>query len=48
MIAFHKQFAWELINNDYLKNEAAEPHSSAHWHKEMDHVLITLPHGKRF
>ena len=25
MIAFCKQFAWELINNDYLKREAAEP-----------------------
>ena len=45
MIAFCKQFAWELINNDYLKREAAEPHSSACWHKEMDHVLILLPHG---
>ena len=46
MIAFHKQFAQELINNDYLKREAAEPCSSAHWHKEMDHVLISLLHGK--
>ena len=46
MIAFRKQFAQELLNNDYLKREAAEPHSSAHLHKEMDHVLISLPHGK--
>ena len=30
MIAFCKQFARELINNDYLKREAAELHSSAH------------------
>ena len=37
MIAFHKQYAWELINNDYLKREGAEPHSSAYHHKEMDH-----------
>ena len=48
MIVFHKQFAWELINNDYLKREAAEPHSSTCQHKEMDHVLISLPHGKKF
>ena len=48
MIAFHKQLAQELINNDYLKREAAEPHSSAHRHKEMDHVLISLLHGKNF
>ena len=47
MIAFHKQFAQELINNDYLKREAAEPRSSCQ-HKEMDHVLISLPHGKKF
>ena len=46
MIAFRKQFAQELLNNDYLKREAAEPHSSAHQRKEMDHVLISLPHGK--
>ena len=30
MIVFRKQFAQELINNEYLKREAAEPHSSAH------------------
>ena len=48
MIAFCKQFAWELINNDYLEREAAEPHSSACQHKEMDHVLISLPCGKTF
>ena len=47
MIAFHKQFAQELINNDYLKREAAEPCSSAHWCKEMDQVLISLPCGKK-
>ena len=47
MIAFCKQFAWELINHDYLKREAAEPHSSAHQHKEMDHVLISLLHGEK-
>ena len=41
MVAFRKQFAQELINNDYLKREAAEPCSSAHQHKEMDHVLIS-------
>ena len=46
MIAFCKQFAQELINNDYLKREAAEPCSSACRHKEMDHVLISLPCGK--
>ena len=46
MIASHKQFAQELINNDYLKREAAEPRSSCQ-HKEMDHVLISLPHGKK-
>ena len=48
IIAFCKQFAWEIINNDYLKREAAEPHSSACQHKEMDHVLIPLLHGKTF
>ena len=48
MIAFHKQFARELINNDYLKREAAEPCSSACRHKEMDHVLISLPCGNIF
>ena len=48
MIAFRKKFAQELINNDYLKREAAEPCSSAHHHKEMDHVLISLLHGKNF
>ena len=48
MIAFCKQFAQELINNDYLKREAAEPHSSPRRHKEMVHVLISLPHGKNF
>ena len=47
MIAFCKQFAWELLNNDYFKREAAEPNSSAHQHKEMDHVLIALPCGKK-
>ena len=47
MIAFHKQFAWELINNDYLKREPAEPCSSAHWRKEIDHVQISLPCGKK-
>ena len=47
MIAFHKQFAWELLNNDYLKRKAAEPHSSASQCKEMDHVLISLLHGKK-
>ena len=46
MIAFCKQFTQELINNDYLRREAAEPCSSACWYKEMDHVLISLPHGK--
>ena len=46
MIAFCKQFARELINNDYLLREAAEPCSSAHWCKEMDHVLISLLCGK--
>ena len=25
MIAFHKQFAWELINNDYLKWNLLNP-----------------------
>ena len=34
--------------NDCLKREAAEPHSSAHQHKEMDHVLISLLCGKHF
>ena len=48
MIAFCKQFAWELINSDYIKREAAEPCSSAHWCKEMDHILISLPCGKIF
>ena len=48
MIAFCKRFAQELIKNDYLRREAAEPHSSAHWHKEMDHVLISLLCGKNF
>ena len=48
MIAFCKQFAQELINNAYLKTEAAEPHSSACWHKEMDHVVISLPCGDKF
>ena len=48
MIAFHKQFAQELVNNDYLKREAAEPNSSACWHKEMGHVLISLLCGKTF
>ena len=46
MIAFCKQFDWELINNDYLEREAAEPRSSAHQCKEMDHVLISLLCGK--
>ena len=48
MIAFCKPFAQELINNDYVKREAAEPCSSACRHKEMDHVLISLPCGKNF
>ena len=47
MIAFRKQFAQELINNDYLQREAAEPCSSACQHKEMDHVLISLLDGKK-
>ena len=47
MIGFHKQFTWDLINNDYLKREAAEPCSSAHQHKETDHVLISLVHGNK-
>ena len=42
MIAFCKEFAQELMNNDYLKREAAEPHSSAHQCIELDHVLISL------
>ena len=48
MIAFCKQFAQELVNNDYLEREAAEPHSPAAQSKEMDHVLISLPHWKKF
>ena len=48
MIAFPKKIGQELINNDYLKREAAEPCSSSHHHKEMDHVLISLLHGKKF
>ena len=48
MIAFHEQFAEELINNEYLKRQAADPCSSTHWHKDMDHVLISLLHGKNF
>ena len=48
MIAFHKQFAQELMNNDYLNREAAEPCTSAHWCKDTDHVLISLPCGKIF